>query len=186
MWLSDDLAWRNSSAICEISPEFCHATGPEWQKAAAWSAEAMSASTSSILPAVRRSVSARNLRLTLYVLAVIPVVAGAATVLLGGDSIPDAGQPTASVESELRFYSVWWIGAGVFLAWLAPRIEERTRELRAFCAFLFLAGISRVLAIVVVGWPHPSQVVLMAIELTLPIVLVVWQSRVASSSPAQP
>jgi hypothetical protein len=128
---------------------------------------------------VRRSASLKNLQRTLYVLAVIPVVAGAATMLLGADSIPDSGPPTASMESELRFYSVWWIGAGVFIAWLAPRIEERTRELRAFCALLFLAGVSRVLAIVDVGWPHPSQVVLMAIELTLPIVLVAWQSRAA-------
>jgi hypothetical protein len=49
-------------------------------------------------------------------------------MLLGSDSIPDSGQPSASIESELRFYSVWWIGAGVFIAWLASRIEERTRS----------------------------------------------------------
>jgi hypothetical protein len=90
---------------------------------------------------VSKSRSVRTLQRTLYVLAVIPVVAGASTVLLGSESVPAAGKPTASIESELRFYSVWWIGAGLFLAWLAPRIEERTRELRVFCALLFLAGL---------------------------------------------
>ena len=82
---------------------------------------------------------ARTLRRTLYVLAVIPIVAGTLTVLLGADSVPSPGDPSANLESELRFYSVWWIGAGLFLAWLAPRIEERTLELRVFCALLFLS-----------------------------------------------
>ena len=121
---------------------------------------------------------ARNLRRTLYVLAVIPIVAGALTVLLGADSVPSPGDPSANLESELRFYSVWWIGAGLFLAWLAPRIEERTLELRVFCALLFLSGLSRVLAALATDWPSTGQIVLMAIELVLPIVLVAWQARV--------
>jgi hypothetical protein len=100
-------------------------------------------------------------------------------VVAGSRSVPAAGHPTASVESELRFYSVWWIGAGVFLIWLAPRVAERTRELRAFSALLFLAGLSRVVAIVDVGWPRPGQVVLMGLELGLPVVLVAWQARTA-------
>jgi hypothetical protein len=121
--------------------------------------------------------SLRNLKRTLYVLAVIPVIAGASTVLLGSDSIPAAGEPTASLESELRFYSVWWIGAGLFLAWLAPQVDERTLELRVFCALLFLAGVSRVLAILDAGWPRPSQIVLMALEFGLPVILVVWHAK---------
>lgn len=121
--------------------------------------------------------SLRTLRRTLYVLAIVPVVAGAATVLLGSDSVPDPGDPSANLESELRFYSVWWIGAGLFVVWLAPRIHERTRELRVFCALLFLTGLSRVLAILDTDWPSTGQIVLMALELSLPPILVVWQAR---------
>ncbi len=105
------------------------------------------------------------------------VVAGSATVLLGGRSIPDAGEPSASLDSELRFYAVWWIGAGLFVIWLAPRLRERTRELRVFCALLFLAGLSRVFAILDSGWPSTGQVVLMVVELVLAVALVVWQAR---------
>ena len=122
---------------------------------------------------------AENLRRTLYVVAVIPVVAGAATVALGADSVPDAGDPSPSLESELRFYSVWWIGAGLFLMWLAPRVERRTLELRVFCALLFLAGLSRVFAALATDWPSRGQIILMVVELVLPIVFVVWQARVA-------
>ena len=122
---------------------------------------------------------AENLRRALYVVSVIPIVAGLATVLLGADSVPDAGDPSPSLESELRFYSVWWIGAGLFLAWLAPRVEERTTELRVFCALLFLGGLSRVFAALATDWPSTGQIVLMAIEFVLPVVFVVWQARVA-------
>ena len=122
---------------------------------------------------------ARNLRRTLYALSAIPIVAGAATVLLGADSIPSPGDPSPNLESELRFYAVWWIGAGLFLAWLAPRVEERTLELRVFCALLFLSGISRGLAALATDWPSTAQLILMGLELVLPVVFVTWQTRVA-------
>ena len=126
---------------------------------------------------------ARNLRRTLYVLAVVPIVTGALTVALGADSVPSPGDPSPNLESELRFYSVWWIGAGLFLLWLAPRIEERTLELRVFCGLLFLSGVSRLVAALDTDWPSTGQLVLLGLELFLPVVFVVWQARVARLHP---
>lgn len=123
---------------------------------------------------------ARNLTRTLYALSVIPIAAGLATVVLGADSVPAPNDAPPNVESELRFYSVWWIGAGLFLAWLAPRIEERTLELRVFCALLFLSGVSRLLAAGATDWPSTGQLILMGIELAVPAVLVAWQARAAA------
>src|SRR6185503_4653201 len=90
-----------------------------------------------------------------------------------------AGEASPNLESELRFYSVWWIGVGLFLMWLAPRVEERTLETRVFCALLFLGGLSRVFAALATDWPSTGQIVLMVIELSLAVVLAVWQARVA-------
>jgi hypothetical protein len=118
------------------------------------------------------------------VIAFVPIVAGLATVILGSESVPDAGDPNANLESELRFYSVWWIGAGVFLLWLVPRVGERTRELRVFCALLFLAGVSRLLAVLDTDWPSTGQIVLLVLELTLPVVLVAWQAQATRDSGA--
>jgi hypothetical protein len=120
---------------------------------------------------------AKNLTRTLYVVAAVPIVTGALTVLLGADSVPAPNDAPPNVESELRFYSVWWIGAGLFLIWLAPRIVERTLELRVFCALLFLAGVSRILAAVDTDWPSTGQLVLLGLELVLPVVFVAWQAR---------
>ncbi|HVL95799.1 MAG TPA: DUF4345 domain-containing protein [Solirubrobacteraceae bacterium] len=118
----------------------------------------------------------------LLVLAAIPVITGAVTVLGGSATIPRAGEPAPAVESELRFYAVWWIGAGIYLASLAPRVQERGRELRAVCALLFAGGLARVLAMLDAGAPHPLFVVLMGAELVLAVVLVAWQARVARAA----
>ena len=125
---------------------------------------------------------AENLRRALYALAAVPIVAGAATVILGAASVPSPGDPSPNLESELRFYSVWWIGAGIFLLWLAPRVEERTLELRVFCALLFASGISRLIAALDTDWPSTGQLVLMSLELVLPPVLVAWQWRVCTTA----
>ena len=124
---------------------------------------------------------ARGLTRTLYVVAVVPIVAGALTLFLGSDSVPSPGDPSPNLESELRFYSVWWIGAGLFLIWLAPRIAERTLEARVFAGLLFLSGVSRLLAALDTDWPSTGQLILMGLELALPIVLVMWQAHVARS-----
>jgi len=122
---------------------------------------------------------AEALRRTLYVLAVVPILAGASTVIFGADSVLGAGEASPSLESELRFYSVWWIGAGLFLIWLAPRVQERTLETRVFCALLFLAGLSRLFAVLATDWPSTGQIVLMVVELVLAVVLAIWQGAVA-------
>jgi hypothetical protein len=125
-------------------------------------------------------VSATALRAFLYVFAAVAILAGAWTLVLGSDSIPSAGNPNANLESELRFYSTWWIGAGVFLAWLAPRVQDHGRALRAFCALLFLAAVSRVLAVLETDWPSTGQIVLMGVEFALAVILVPWQARAAA------
>jgi hypothetical protein len=119
------------------------------------------------------------LRRTLSVVAFVPIITGLLTVLLGADSVIGAEEASPNLESELRFYSVWWIGAGLFLLWLAPQVERRTLELRVFCGLLFLSGVSRLLAAAATDWPSTGQQMLMAIELALPVLLVTWQARVA-------
>jgi hypothetical protein len=123
--------------------------------------------------------SRRNLQRTIVAFAVVAVVTGALSVFFGSSVIPNGGSAKASVESELRFYAAWYLGAGLFLASLAPRIEHRRLELRMVGLLLILGAVGRILGIADAGWPHPIFIVLLALELALPPVLVVWQSRVS-------
>ena len=119
----------------------------------------------------------RTLQRTLTVLAIVPIATGLWTALAGADSVPSPREASPSVESELRFYSVWYIGAGLALLWLAPRLREHAREFRVFCGLIFLAGCSRVLAALATDWPPTGQIILMCIELTLPLALAAWHAR---------
>lgn len=123
--------------------------------------------------------SAKNLSRIVFLLGLIAVLTGVASVLGGSNVIHDAGEPGANVESELRFFSVWWAGAGLWLMALSRNIAERGAELRVFCLLLFGAGIARILAIADTDLPSAMYVVFMVIELVLPVVLVFWQARVA-------
>ncbi len=62
--------------------------------------------------------AARALRAALLVLGAVPLLTGAASILLGSAIIPGP-DPSPSVESELRFYAAWWTGAGAVLLWVA-------------------------------------------------------------------
>ena len=100
----------------------------------------------------------------LRVLSLIPIVAGAASVLFGAALMPDAGAATPSVESELRFYGAWWLGAGLFLQGVAGDRAGRARLLLPFAGLLALGATGRLIGIVVDGEPHAQFVVLMVVE----------------------
>ncbi|MDQ4064526.1 MAG: DUF4345 domain-containing protein [Actinomycetota bacterium] len=109
------------------------------------------------------------------ILGSIPVFAGLATVLFGVGSTVGTEGITATVDSEMRFYAVWYVGAGVVLLWSARNLERATALIRGIAVLLFIGGSSRVLSWLAVGEPHALTKTLMAIELVLPFVVVPWQ-----------
>lgn len=123
--------------------------------------------------------SRTNLARAVAALAIVPMTTGALSIVLGSAIVPGGDGTAPSVESELRFYAAWWFGAGLLLLHLAPRLDERAAEFRGVCAVLFLGGVARVLGIADAGAPHWSLLVLMALELLLPPVLVLWHLRTA-------
>ena len=115
----------------------------------------------------------------LRILAIVPVATGLSSLVLGSSIIPGGEGTGASVESELRFYSAFWVGFGLYLWTLAPDVAHRGTELRIASAVLVLGAAGRALAIADVGRPHTWFIVLMALEVLIPAVLVPWQARVA-------
>ena len=120
----------------------------------------------------------------LRALALIPVAAGLASVIFGSEIVRDGGASNPNVESELRYYAVFYVGFGLYLWSLAPEIARRGRELRWAAAVLFCGGLARVVGVLVDGWPEADYVVLMGVELVLPPVLVLWQRRIAAQEDA--
>ena len=103
---------------------------------------------------------------------------GALSALFGSALIPGGGTVSASVESELRFYAVWYAAAGVAILWTLRRVEEARPLVRAISGAFFIAGAVRVISIIAVGRPDSIFVVLMVIELALPFVLIPWHNAI--------
>ncbi len=128
--------------------------------------------------------SERALRILITAMGLVMVVVGSVSVLFGASSLVGAGDFTAAVDSEMRFYAVWYAVAGAFLLRAARRVAAEAWTVRLVAAAFFVAGCSRILSWIVNGRPHTLQVILMVVELLLPLVLVPWQTAVARRNPA--
>jgi len=124
-------------------------------------------------------VSRRALQVVVAILGTVALVFGLQTVLFGAAPILGVGEVPPSVDSELRFHAAWYAGAGALLLWTVPRIESAGLIIRAVGMVVFIAGAARLISLLTVGVPHTLYVALMAIELTIPAVLVPWQAAVA-------
>jgi uncharacterized membrane protein HdeD (DUF308 family) len=118
-------------------------------------------------------------------MSVVMVVAGSLSVVLGASSVLGARDIRAGVDSEMRFYAVWYVVAGVFLLRATRRVESEAWTIRLIAAAFFVAGCSRILSWVAVGRPHFSQLILMVIELILPLIVIPWQASVARRARAR-
>lgn len=123
----------------------------------------------------------RGFQILLAIMGGVASIAGTLSVLFGTYLQPDHGEVVPSVDNELRFYAVWYVFAGAALLRAVPKVEEARATVRAVGIAFFAAGCARLLSWAVVGKPHVSQVVLMAIELVIPFVIIPWQAAVATN-----
>jgi hypothetical protein len=73
--------------------------------------------------------SRRGLEVFLAILGAVALGFGALAVVTGTSLIPNGGAATASIDSELRFYAVWYAAAGVVL--IRAPAGSRTTEPRS-------------------------------------------------------
>lgn len=121
------------------------------------------------------------MQIFLGLMATVMVVAGMSSVLFGPETLPNEGRVTPDVDTEFRFYAVWYVAAGVLLARSIARVEISGETVKIVGAGFFLAGCARLLSWATVGRPYGLALVLMVIELLLPFVIVPWQVRVAAA-----
>ena len=120
------------------------------------------------------------LRALFYTAGAVATTAGMHTVLTGGRSVAGEGPANAAIESELRFYSAFYVAYGLSLLRAAPRAEHDEGAVRAAAGAMFLAGLARAGGWRAAGRPHPGQRALLAIELAGPPAVVAWQRRLAA------
>jgi len=112
--------------------------------------------------------------------ALVPLVTGAIGLLGLRDPlyVRFGVVPNAVLDSNLRFFSGFWLGTGVAVLWVVPRIEKEGTLFRALWGMIFLGGLGRLVSLADAGPPPWPFYVVMALELFGAPVFVLWQLRI--------
>ncbi len=127
----------------------------------------------------------RGLQAFTLVLGLVPVVTGAVGLMGLGDPLyADSGARLVVLDSNLRFFAGVWLGLGLGVWWLVPRIERETAMFRLLWGAIFLGGVGRVLSWVFAGAPPVPFMGFTALEIVGAPLFVWWQARVARAAQA--
>ena len=114
------------------------------------------------------------LKYILYAISLVALVTGLNVLIGGAAAIPgSSGAVEASVDNELRFFSVFWIAYGAFCFWVARNIQEQKNFIPLIATVFFLSGIGRLISILLIGLPSTILIPPMILELVMPIVMYV-------------
>jgi len=119
------------------------------------------------------------LKFILYMLFISSIVTGVKVLIGGAVAIPGATTTLveATIDNEVRYFSVFWLAYGMFCFWVARDIVNRHHFLPAIASVLFMGGIARLSSIVLVGMPGKVLLNAMIPELVLPLVIYFFYQR---------
>ena len=113
--------------------------------------------------------------------AVVTFFNGVLSLFYNDGEITDLASP--NVDNELRFYGVMFAFYGLILVQTASDIKKYFARIPLLLTVFALAGLARLIGYLFVGKPQMLFIVLMAIEFTLPAILILcWYKRKKDTS----
>jgi hypothetical protein len=83
------------------------------------------------------------------------------------------------LDSNLRFFSGVWLGLGLALYWLIPKIEKQTVLFRVIWGMIFIGGVGRLISMLFQGLPPIPFIGFTILEIVSAPIFVSWQARLA-------
>lgn len=127
--------------------------------------------------------SKRWLQAVVAVLALVPVITGAAGVLAGPAAVAGAGSWPADLDSHFRYLSGIFFALGLVFYGCIPAIDQKTLPFRIAAALVVAGGAGRLISLAAADTPSLPHILGLGLELGVVPALVLWQSRVASGCP---
>jgi hypothetical protein len=124
----------------------------------------------------------RTLQIAVAVGSLVPIVAGAAGMLLGPRMVGSASVGSGDLDSHFRFLSGLLLAIGIGFASTVPRIATRGGRFWLLTGIIVLGGIGRLLSLLVIGLPSAAMTAALVMELLVTPGLALWQRRIARQS----
>jgi hypothetical protein len=127
--------------------------------------------------------SLRQLQITTALLGAVPVATGLITMMGLNDPLyATLNLPRdATLDSNMRFLGGVWLGLGLCVWWLVPRIASQTVLFRAVWLMIFLGGVGRLASLLMVGLPLLPFVGFTVLEIVGAPLFVWWQRKHATN-----
>lgn len=127
--------------------------------------------------------SRRQLQVATALLSAVPVITGVVGMMGLGDPLYAAlNLPRdATLDSNMRFFGGMWLGLGLCVWWLVPRIATQTVLFRAAWLMIALGGVGRLLSMALVGLPLTPFIAFTALEIVGAPLFIWWQHRVVQN-----
>lgn len=119
-----------------------------------------------------------TLKYILYAIALVVAITGLNVLLGGASAIPGAvGGTEATVDNELRFFSVFWLAYGGFCFWVARNIQAQHTFIPLIALAFFVGGLGRLMSMLTVGTPAAVLIPAMILEFVIPIIIysIYWK-----------
>lgn len=110
------------------------------------------------------------LRWYLSIFGVICGLIALAHIFIGPGTIIGANTPNATLDGDIRFSMVLFLGYGIVCVWAARDLDRHAGVIHLLMLLFFVGGLVRLLTVVYVGWPDWFYTAMIVVEIVMPLV----------------
>jgi hypothetical protein len=119
----------------------------------------------------------RTLQITLLVLSFVPFMLGAVNLLNGAGQFLPPEEIFPEIDSQLRFYSVWFMFFFFITIWIVRNLDTAGPVLMIVYGTMALGGLARLYSMTQVGLPDPTMIGATVVELATAL-FIPWHRAV--------
>lgn len=119
----------------------------------------------------------RALQISMLTLAFVPFLLGVMNFLNGAGQFLPEDQIFPEIDSQLRFYSVWFMFFFFITIWIVRNLDTAGPVMMIVYGTMGLGGVARLYSISQVGAPDPMMIGATVVELATPL-FILWHRAV--------
>ena len=120
----------------------------------------------------------RLLQAAMVIACIVPLTGGLLGMAFGAGVLDHSSGVT--LDSHARYLSGLLLGVGLGFASAIPYIEKHGARVTLLTGIVVIGGLARLYGVMVDGWPAPTMMFALGMELGVTPQLWLWQNRLAS------